>query len=680
MTPRGLACALLVVWPTLAPRVAAKEASARSGQSLLDRIGVSSFERALRSPDARERERALTRLGAFGTARALEVLVRSLDANGAAQSSRERLIVVRELAPYVRVASVRECLVRVMTGISAGAERAEPLQAMLRDTAALALAASKDASALEALGKALRQPGRVAQAAAAALAAHPPEDLSALARAHYAPSLDLVVAFEELGDQRAFELLRDIVRRATPELQTAAAVALTRLGNFETVALARRWAKSEHATLRRGALEILLLARDASASELARELLNDPELRADALPLLAESREPKLEAVLRKELGGDDPDEERLVISALGANASASSLSELGRLARDPAVGDAAAYALANNPAEAADDELGKLLNEPASALRAARAAVVRAFRTQRVPRRLVSALERFAKSGEARERAVGVYGLSLFWKQSCVAFLRAKDAVAVEAAARAAPFVGAAQEAAARLSAEAPGPTRTQLALALVDAEARGQVPVRTLRELVEEGGAAAPLALFALAARDSDETRARLLEFANAPDALLRSSVFLGLGDSQSPSARSLLAANYQFEPDAEVRHAQISALGRRSEPSRAATLELAARLDPDRDVREAARLARAGVASAPFTPSRGALWLTLSAPQPNRVAVAYVSVPGGLVLPVVADPDGVVLLAGLPEGKVSLRLALEPGERKAPAEERSHAPIQR
>jgi HEAT repeat protein len=383
---------------------------------------------------------------------------------------------------------------------------------------------------------------------------------------------------------------------------------------------------------------------------------------------------------LQKALATNDPHEKKSIIAALGRSATRASVPELGRLVPDPIVGDTAAYALANAPSESADDELEKLLAQPASARRAARAAIVRAYRRDSAPSRLLDTLERFAKSGEASARAVGVYGLALFSKERCVEFLKAKDAVAVQAAARAAPFVGAARDALERLSTEPPGPTRTQLALGLVDRDARRRVPVRTLLELVEEGSAAAPLALFALGARDSEETRPRLVEFASAPDALLRSALNLGLGDSATPSARSLLATNYLFEPEAEVRRAEVVALGRRHEPSRLATLELAAQLDPDARVREAARLAGANVTSSTFTAGRAALWLALENPEPTSIAVAYVGVPAGLVLPAVADPDGIVLLAGLPEGKLSLRLALEPRERKAPAEERSHATFQR
>ncbi|MFZ5892440.1 MAG: HEAT repeat domain-containing protein [Myxococcota bacterium] len=672
---RALGLALLVAALPASARAAqpATRAGERPAQSLLDRVGISRVEQALRSTDANERERALSRLGTFGTARSLELLVRALDANGAAQSSRERLIAVRTLAPNVRVTAVRECLVRVMTGISAGAERAEPLQGLLRDTAALALAASGDASALEALGKALRQPGRVAQAAASALAAHPPENLSALARAHYAPTLDLVRAFEELGDERAFELLRDVVRRALPELQAAAAIALTRLGNFETVPLAERWAESQNATLRLAAAEIMVLARDARASKLLTRLLQEPERRTDVLALLHGVRDTSLEPALLAALAASDPSEKPAAIAALAASASDRGLAELKKLIANPELGDAAAYALSTSPARRANEVLLELLTDPASRLRAARAATLRAFRSGDTPKPLLTMLERLAAANSAEERAAGAYGLSLLQKQRCLAFLSSQDPVLVQAAARAAPFVGAAREGADRLMREAPGPTRTQLALVLVDAEARSRVPLRTLLSLLEEGGAAAPLALFALGSRDQVDTRARLLEFATAPDPVLRSALALGLGESPSKTARSLLSSAYRFEADADVRHAQVLALGRRREASRGSTLELAARLDPDARVRETARLGLSGVRSAAFSLGRGTLWMSVNAPDGERVPVSYVGVPAGLALPVVAAPDGALVLAGLPEGKVWLRLALEPRERKARGEDR-------
>jgi HEAT repeat protein len=680
---QGLFSALLA-FALLGAGPSARAAETRSAEppkrSLLERFGIGHLEQALRSNDAHQRERALTHLGAFGTARSLELLVRALDANGAAQSSRERLIAVRMLAPHVNATPVRECLVRVMTGISAGAERAEPLQGLLRDTAALALAASGDASALEALGKALRQPGRVAQAAAAALAAHPPEDLSALARAHYAPTPDLVRAFEELADERAFELLRDVVRRAAPDLQAAAAVALTRLGNFETVALAERWATSENPVLQLGALQILLVARDGRAAKLLGSLLEDDERRADALALVSGVSDTKLEPALRAALARSFGNEKKSVISALGESATSAGLNDLRALVADPVYGDSAAYALTNAPASEASEVLASLLDDAKSGPRATRALILRAFRSGTLPDRLHTALERLAKDSRPSARSLGVYGLSLFFKARCIAFLKAEDALVVQAAARAAPFVGAAREASARLVTEAPGPTRTQLALSLLDADARARVPVRTLLELLDEAGAAAPLALFALGARDSEEIRPRLLEYENASDPLLRAALHLGLGESPQATARSLLSAGYLFEADADVRFAQVSALGRRSEASRLSTLRLAARLDPDVRVREAARLGLASIQSRAFAAGKGTLWLTLENRDPRAVAVAVVGAPAGLALPVVADPDGIVMLAGLSEGKLALRLALEPREGKARSEERSHAIFQR
>nr|MDQ2647035.1 hypothetical protein [Myxococcota bacterium] len=45
------------------------------------------------------------------------------------------------------------------------------------------------------------------------------------------------------------------------------------------------------------------------------------------------------------------------------------------------------------------------------------------------------------------------------------------------------------------------------------------------------------------------------------------------------------------------------------------------------------------------------------------------AVVTTPGGLALPVLADPDGELALAGLPNGAIDVRVALLPAEGKSP-----------
>lgn len=667
----GLLAATLAAGPAPAQVKAKPVARGAAGPgSLLDRVGIARLEQTLRGGGSQERERALSRLGALGSPRALELLVRSLDPSGAAQSPRERLLVVRTLALHVREPAVRECLVRVMTGISTSAERGEPLQSLLRDTAALALSASGDPPAFEALGKALRQSGRVAQAAAAAIAAHPPFELSALVRAHYAPTVDLVNALEALGDQRAFELLRDIVRRGAPELRARAALALTRLGNFETVELAHSWAEApSQPVLRLAAAEILLLSRDGRAAALLTSLLAGETTRAAAIELLQSGGNDALEAPLLAAFAERDPDETPSLLTALGRNGGRLALAELARLTCDARFGDAAAYALATSPGAAASPTLAQQVRDPSCRRRAARAAALRASALGERPGALLRGLDELLASSDAKDRAVGAFGLSLLRPTRASELLAAKDAVIVQAAARAAPFVGLALPAARRLELEPPGPTRTQLALALVDPEARASVPTRVLLELVSEGGAATPLALFALAERDGPEIRTRLLDFLGSPDPSLRANVAGGLGESRDPSALGVLENVYRFEADGDVRARLVQAMARRPEGARLRLLELAARLDPDPAARQAARLGLSGVRAATIAPGHATLWLTVAGETALVIPAATVDLPGGLGVPALADPDGVVSLARLPAGNVASRLTIEPRQRQSP-----------
>jgi HEAT repeat protein len=646
----------------LRPAVATADAPPRAPgpDSLLERVGAVRLEQALRGSKASERERALLRLGALGTARSLELVVHALDSNGAAQSPRERLIAVRTLAAHVKEPLVRECLVRVMTGVSTSAERADPLQALLRDTAALALSASGEPEAFDALGKALRQSGRVAEAASAAIGAHPPSDLSSLVRAHYAPTPELLNALDALGDERTFELLRDVVRRGAPELRARAAVALTRLGNFETVELAQSWAEpTAPPVLRFAAAEILLLARDARVEPLLAALLADPRTHARALELATKSGGSTSERPLLSALSSAESDDIPAFLAALGKSGGKAAIFELAKRVPDPKNGDAAAYALATAASSDATPALVRLLGDAASRRRAARALTLRAAILGEVPRELSTTLRRLLASSDPADRAVAAFGLALHDTKRLPELIRSRDSVVAQGAARAALANGAARVAAARLLDEPAGETRVQLALALANAEARALVPTRVLLELATESPLVAPLALFALAERDDEALRARLLDALSSPDARLRAHTALGLGASRSPTAVSVLEAAYRFEPEAEVRRALVRALARRPERVRRRALELARDLDPDPDVRELAALALQGVVPAVFAKGRGVVWLTLEA-RAGEPSLAALQVPGGLSLPIAADPDGVVACAGLPEGAVSVRLA--------------------
>jgi len=107
-------------------------------------------------------------------------------------------------------------------------------------------------------------------------------------------------------------------------------------------------------------------------------------------------------------------------------------------------------------------------------------------------------------------------------------------------------------------------------------------------------------------------------------------------------------------------------VRALSRRREAQREKTLVWARDLDPDEGVRALARAALAGrVLDDPRPPARGEIvWVTLSPNDPRAADMASGRTArlvrsDGLSVPVVADPDGVLLVPGLPAGESSLLL---------------------
>jgi hypothetical protein len=247
---------------------------------------------------------------------------------------------------------------------------------------------------------------------------------------------------------------------------------------------------------------------------------------------------------------------------------------------------------------------------------------------------------------------------------------MRRSDPVVVRAAARAALTPKTARAAVERLTETLDPETRTALAIGLADDDAANRVPTRVLRELVESGGAAAPLAARALALRDDDTLRPELETLLDSGDPWIRAHVALGLGKSKSPSALGRLERRYRFERDELVRHAIVLALGSRREATRERVLRLAADLDPDGRVRQAARRALSGNPLSALPSGRGTFWLELvdSTSEKGRDHAALLATSAGMVLPVVSDPDGLLSVARLPSGPVSLRLAASGSEGKA------------
>lgn len=642
-------------------------------KKFLGLVGLGVAKRLLESPSTSERQRGLERLGSVGTPGALELLAKAIEPGGAAKTSEERVVAVRALAARANHPDVRLALVRALAGVgsSASAESAE-LERMVRETAALALARSQSPESLELLGKALRQEGPVAEAAALGLEAHPPASIAPVLEARGAPTKTLVRLLGRLGDQRAFHALRAAVKRGAPEVRAEAAVALTALGDFETVELARHWLGPDAApAMRVAAARILSMARARGADQAIAGLLAEDEHYAAGLELALDAAMPGLIAALERALGAH-PDDAGVIFAAIGRAGGREAAAALARQLSHASHGSLAAYALALAPGDAATDALETALSAGAPGVRrnAARALVLRRHALRQSASGLDAELERLLGSSDPADRAAGAWGRALGSESAAIALIASADPDVARAAARQAFSPALSRAAAARLVTEKVPALRNALATCLGDPAAASEVPTPVLVELIDEAGAATPIAAQALASRDTRDLRQRIEPLLGSADALVRASVALGLAESREPSAVGLLERAYRFETNPAVRHAIVASLSRRRERSRSRVLSLAADLDGDRAVREAARVALAGHRVPVLARGRGTLWMSLVKNDPGAPlehdAQLWTSL--GVVLPLAADPDGAVTAFGLPSGPVQLRLAARARSDKA------------
>jgi HEAT repeat protein len=170
--------------------------------------------------------------------------------------------------------------------------------------------------------------------------------------------------------------------------------------------------------------------------------------------------------------------------------------------------------------------------------------------------------------------------------------------------------------------------------------------------------------LAATALSARKDADLLPLVRELLSSGDPWLRAHTLLGLSRAHDPDALGLIENAYRFEPDPMVRHAAVVALSRRPESVKRRALQLAAELDSSRAVREAALSALSGQVLSDGVLGPETFWLELTknpGSAAQAVPVAQLRAGAGLALPVVADPDGVVVLAGVDPAALEVRLAL-------------------
>ncbi|HET7542502.1 MAG TPA: HEAT repeat domain-containing protein [Polyangiaceae bacterium] len=673
---RSLLLALLLSQPAAARAPRARKLppvtpSSVRRSTLRTHLGSEVAAALLKEQSAEQRQRGFERLGSVGTVQALDRLLKSFESGGAARSAQDRLIAVRALAAHASLPAVRDFLVRVMVGVGSNPGRTEAIDGLIESAAALSLARTGDATALTALGKALCQPGHMAETASDALLAFPPRDLQPVLLGARTPTRTAVAFFGELGDLRAIPLLRRSVQSAPGEVRAEAAVSLARLGDSDTLDLARHWLAHERAAeFRSAATRVLLEFHAPDAGQALAGLLGEEATRKTALELGNQAVVPELSTPLVHAAKTGAWDEREALFAALGLSGAPSAIAFLGEALGARETASAAAFALARARGNQAEALLERALGHSSTRRAALRASVVRALLLGREVDGREAALRALSASRDESDRAAVVQASALFSPSRTPELLKHATGVELRALSRCALLPEVSRTLAERLASEPNPSLREALAASLASLEIAQLVPSDILLDLIEAHGLAAPLAARALAARDSRSLRPKLSALLASEDPLLRSHVALGLGHSTESNALGVLARAYRFETDASVRLAIVRALAVRAEPARERTLSLARDLDGSSSVRQAAALALAQNVPAETPLGSESLWLELGSEQAaagaessgSSVRGALVITGGGLALPAFADPDGVLLLPALPSGPFELRLATQ------------------
>ena len=506
--------------------------------------------------------------------------------------------------------------------------------------------------------------------------------------------LATVVALAKLGDETALATVRPWLKRGDPRLLKAATEVLVYLGAPETVAAISALLASD--VTRDAGLTLALKAPSRALAEPLAKALE--KLGADdkprAIAALGRAGGPDavkyLVAEVEKTFGGDEKkDDTKKDASSKDAKSSKKEAKD----AKDTSPKDGskvpelaldALFALATMPGEDAKGAIDKLLADPRAAKDDAfshavvRAGIVRFVTRGEAPTALASRLEAWASSKNDTSRAIAALGRVVTGAKSAADVIascteKKCDEPVLRAAARGAlarggdalaPFMDLLEKPWAR-GADLAKPSRVAVAAAvglLANPGGRG-VPTSTLAAWAEGGGPLSPLAARALPTRDDDVTRGRIKRLLEGTDPVVRAHVALGLGKDPEKDAVTLLVNAYRFEDDAQVRAAIVRALSERKEVQRVATLETARALDPDDGVRA---LARAALSGRTLTPTnavgQAAAWIAIEDNDAGGKPTARsgrVVRSDGVAVPFVADPDGVLLVPGLPYQKFNLQL---------------------
>ncbi len=519
----------------------------------------------------------------------------------------ESWFLVRTLANLHNEPAARRRLASALGGEDWGIDPASPYASAIPKTAALALAKSNDFETTALLGAWLRRPSERAHWSRAALLAHPPRDVSPLLTASGPATPLLMETLGDLGDATAIPFLRRVVKRATADVQAAAAIALAKLNVRETQDLAALWLgrSDAHADLthasawilfqfqhpRRGAaLEELLRRRPKAGLDLAEEFTPDIHLTA-------------LVQYLDKLPDHEDKRRALRVLARVGAEAVAPLIEVMRANAR---LRWEAAAALGEVDSPIAGHELWNLLKEGQFAGPALSALVVRAMLHPNTEQKdaLVSELRRRTKSGDRVTRDVALAGLAVLNEAQARVFLASDDdaqrlAAILASSVHSDDYLRVCIDRLHSLARHGTSdtlrltPKTLESAAVLSFASSTNSLSPRLLRLLAETQYPIADVALWHGWLR-GDAT----LGFAPPPMTAapaLRAAHALSLGAGEvSPGQVAKATMDLQSESDAEVRAALVTALQRHQKlPTVAETLHWHAQYDPEPWVRTVAAL---------------------------------------------------------------------------------------
>jgi HEAT repeat protein len=673
---------------------------AASSHELRAHFGADIATRLLASPVAEDRLRGLERAGRAGTDEALALLVKEAErASTSRQSGKAFIVLARALTRYPKEASARTALAALVDAETPSVARSTLLAAsdearrdeaahasrfeLGRETAAIALAATEDPKAIEALVTIVRRGGAGRTAAFRGLAAHPPATPKSFASVALSTP-EMVKLAATIGDLRTLEQIRGMLVVGDASLRAAAISAMADLGDMRALdAAAAAAGAATEPTLRIAGTTALVRLGARDAATRVATLIGDDATAAAGIALGGRiSSDNVVNALAARIAVTSNADLRSSAITALGRSMQPSAVKALIELMKDPSMRSDASDALSRSPAPGALDAIASMAVTPAVHRLAARAYVVRALGRGDRDKRLDAFIEKLAQSANGSDRAVGVAASVSLGRTPLAKALSDADPRVRRAAAIASLAHGSGEDDANalldHLAVEKDESTRVVLAVGLLDGDAGGRVPTSVLVERCDSGDSDAPLAALALARRGDDAFDTKVTTLLVSGDATTRAHVARGLAASPYRNAVGRLATAYAFEPDVRVRRILIASLAARHEasdsPLRLETLALAATLDPDAMIRSDALRAQAGRTADAVPMIRGVEWLHVESAMgvelPKELRAMFIRA-DGLSVPLAFDEDGYAIVPGSPpgEGRVVLAPRLPAYESPAP-----------